>query len=220
MATAALIFGLLGLCCLLPVVGSIAGIVLGILALRNINENPETYSGKPLAISGIVASSAGLVILLMIVASTTNILNQAFPRMHGNPARCISNEKQLALATVMYAQDYDSHYPLAMNWNDGIYPYVKNTTIFSCPAVGTTVPNYAMNRALAQVKSERVMSPASAVLLFDSRIAERNVTGDISLVDYRHEGGYNAAFADGHVKTVKPSEGGMSVQFTPMLSNR
>jgi prepilin-type processing-associated H-X9-DG protein len=58
-------------------------------------------------------------------------------------ASCLSNEKQLGLAFVQYAQDYDNTYPcgtrsaplrvLASGWAGQIYPYVKSAGVYRCP---------------------------------------------------------------------------------------
>lgn len=213
LAVLSLVFGLLGLCCLLPIVGSIAGVVLGVLALRRINESAGKFAGQSMAVAGIVASVVGAVCLVAIVASTTNL----FDRYHlkSTNTTCISNEKQLVIGVLMYSQDYDEHYPRVANWNDGIFPYIKNTTVFSCPSAGSTVPNYGMNRALDGIRPPRIANPAALVALFDSKVLERNVAGDLSMVDYRHGGGYNAAFADGHVRVISPGQAQTATQWTP-----
>src|ERR1044071_4742778 len=46
---------------------------------------------------------------------------------------CLSNIKQLGLGALMYSQDFDDRMPLGRNWNDAIYPYLKNDSLFHCP---------------------------------------------------------------------------------------
>ena len=59
------------------------------------------------------------------------------PPGHGRP-RCSSNLKRLALATMMYSQDHDDRYPLALNWQEGIFPYIKYDDAFRCPMTPST----------------------------------------------------------------------------------
>ncbi|HEX4947111.1 MAG TPA: DUF4190 domain-containing protein [Blastocatellia bacterium] len=64
MAIASLVLGIISIpTCGLLVVGSIAGIVLGILAINNANKKPNQFGGKGLAIGGIVTSIAGLFLI-------------------------------------------------------------------------------------------------------------------------------------------------------------
>jgi hypothetical protein len=65
MATASLILGIIGLFtgffCLGPIPG-VAALILGIIALNQINRSPQTTTGKPLAIVGMV--TGGLSVLV------------------------------------------------------------------------------------------------------------------------------------------------------------
>src|ERR1051325_11144646 len=48
---------------------------------------------------------------------------------------CLSNAKQLALGSLMYAEDDDGHLPLAPTWQDGTWPYIKTNRGYRCPAI-------------------------------------------------------------------------------------
>ncbi len=77
MAIASLVLGIVSIpTCGLLVVGSIAGIVLGILAINNANKNPHQYGGKGLAIGGIVTSVAGLLLIAINAAIAIPQLNK------------------------------------------------------------------------------------------------------------------------------------------------
>lgn len=79
MASASLVLGILSLpTCGLLGIGSIIGIVLGVMALKNVNKNPNQYGGKGLAIAGIVTSIVGL-LLIAIAAIAIPQLNQMLP---------------------------------------------------------------------------------------------------------------------------------------------
>jgi prepilin-type N-terminal cleavage/methylation domain-containing protein/prepilin-type processing-associated H-X9-DG protein len=107
-----------------------------------------------------------LLVVIAIIAILAAILFPVFARARENARRsnCMSNEKQLGLAALQYAQDNDeklpgfyfSYAPAApgqQTWMNRINPYLKSTQIFKCPsdsvlAVGgltTTQTSYCYN---------------------------------------------------------------------------
>lgn len=101
---------------------------------------------------------------------------------------CLSNEKQITLAVMQYAQDYDERMPMSSNWEDGIWPYIKNDQVLICPSGG----GYEYNNNF------------SMFILFD--VKEPSQTGLVYEVDasgnqaYPHKNGMNVGFSDGHCK--------------------
>ncbi len=89
-----------------------------------------------------------LLVVIAIIAILAAILFPVFAqaREKARAASCVSNMKQIGLAALMYAQDYDEvfvgsyTYPNTwgqcpmLRWNDLIYPYMKNIQIFACPS--------------------------------------------------------------------------------------
>ena len=86
-----------------------------------------------------------LLVVIAIIAILAAILFPVFARARENARKsnCLSNCKQLALAALAYAQDYDETLPKARNfatpsnyglWTSVIHPYVKNGNIFRCPS--------------------------------------------------------------------------------------
>ena len=78
-------------------------------------------------------------------------------------ASCASNEKQLALAIIMYTSDYDETYPgyygwapnnqngcpATGSWGNRISPYLKSTAVFACPDIPKGLRwSYNMNSML------------------------------------------------------------------------
>jgi len=70
----------------------------------------------------------------------------AAAREKARATTCASNEKQIALGMLQYMQDYDEYPPMGLlgmggcstpypglGWAGQVYPYVKATTVFSCP---------------------------------------------------------------------------------------
>lgn len=60
-------------------------------------------------------------------------------RNNARTRTCASNLNQIALALSQYTQDHSQRYPLIpkntlCTWADAVFPYVKSTQIFRCPA--------------------------------------------------------------------------------------
>ena len=92
-----------------------------------------------------------LLVVIAIIAILAAILFPVFARARekARQASCASNLKQIGLAMLMYAQDYDNMLPdslMMRNFSDSsawwmpwywcIYPYVKNLQVFDCPSWG------------------------------------------------------------------------------------
>jgi prepilin-type N-terminal cleavage/methylation domain-containing protein/prepilin-type processing-associated H-X9-DG protein len=91
-----------------------------------------------------------LLVVIAIIAILAAILFPVFARARekARQTSCLSNEKQLALAILMYAQDYDEkvHCRFAnAPWWIVIQPYIKNTQILQCPSSTNPYPAYGMN---------------------------------------------------------------------------
>jgi prepilin-type N-terminal cleavage/methylation domain-containing protein/prepilin-type processing-associated H-X9-DG protein len=97
-----------------------------------------------------------LLVVIAIIAILAAILFPVFAtaREKARQASCESNEKQLVLAFVQYASDYDNSYPsgtyqidpgsqggpsdpgpqnTGLGWAGQIYPYVKSVGVYHCP---------------------------------------------------------------------------------------
>src|SRR5205085_6331083 len=72
-----------------------------------------------------------LLVIIAIIAILAAILFPVFAqaREKGRQATCTSNNKQIGLAILMYASDYDETFPFAGNprvtWHQLVEPYVK-----------------------------------------------------------------------------------------------
>lgn len=101
-----------------------------------------------------------LLIVITIIAGLAAILFPVFARARENARRasCQSNLKQLGLALVMYAQDYDGsiiarQYDDGKNawWTDPYLPYIGSGQLRACPSAEQSSSsrsghNYACNR--------------------------------------------------------------------------
>ncbi|MBC7289508.1 MAG: DUF1559 domain-containing protein [Armatimonadetes bacterium] len=93
-----------------------------------------------------------LLVVIAIIAILAAILFPVFARARekARQSSCQSNLKQLMLGLLMYAQDYDEKFPNflwgegnsgnpnSVTWFKGIYPYVKNMQLYSCPSSSRT----------------------------------------------------------------------------------
>ena len=98
-----------------------------------------------------------LLVVIAIISILAAILFPVFARARENARRasCMSNLKQMGLATMMYVQDYDEKYPRSLTlpspatqlppdgyywvagdwfWPQLLYPYTKSTQVVMCPS--------------------------------------------------------------------------------------
>lgn len=121
---------------------------------------------------------------------------------------CPSNLKQIAVASLIYAADYNERLPLSDNWLDALSPYTRNRRIEYCPSVGSygqDFSGYAFNSKLSGDPVKDVRSPRTTPLLFESSKLRRNAADSFQsfLIPGRHAGSSGIAFVDGHVKFFK-----------------
>jgi prepilin-type N-terminal cleavage/methylation domain-containing protein/prepilin-type processing-associated H-X9-DG protein len=91
-----------------------------------------------------------LLVVIAIIAILAAILFPVFAQARAKAQQnsCLSNVKQIALANVMYTNDYDSRVVLWLRWNGSatgqcatdhvwyspVMPYIKNNQVFQCPS--------------------------------------------------------------------------------------
>lgn len=214
LAIASLVFGILGLICILPLVGSIVGLILGILALTSIQRSQGTVGGQTIATAGLVISAIGFVLLPLAGALVLPVMVQA--RENARQAECMSNLRQLGLGTAMYTQDYDERMPLAASWADNLVPYIKNTELFRCRSDRSgQARSYAYNARLNAYPIGKVASPIMTAMLFDARGGATNPSGGENDVAARHREGACIGFVDGHVRWLSADSVGSETVWDP-----
>lgn len=85
-----------------------------------------------------------LLVVIAIIAILAAILFPVFAqaREKARAISCLSNSKQIGTAMMMYTQDYDETYPVAVFypnydiWTDAVVPYIKNYDLWFCPDGG------------------------------------------------------------------------------------
>jgi hypothetical protein len=74
LAIVSLILSLLGLTPILPLIGSIGGIITGVIARREIRANPEKYSGDGVALAGVILGWIGIALVILGVIAAILLL--------------------------------------------------------------------------------------------------------------------------------------------------
>lgn len=155
-----------------------------------------------------------LIELLVVIAIIALLAAMLFPvfnkaREKGYQTSCLNNQKQLAVALVMYAQENNETFPSAGAWTTGVK---LGTKVFDCPS-STTVgaearPDYGFNEKIADKKQVHILNPANAELTMDAEWANNDQVFTVgSYLDknsFRHGDGNIAiaSFADSHVAVV------------------
>ena len=148
-----------------------------------------------------------LLVVIAIIAILAAILFPVFARARekARQASCQSNEKQIALAILMYAQDYDEGISINNvfgspteaegnnnHWEFRIQPYTKNFQLVICPNYGEWIVRdecrgyhgyyggYTGTCAVWQThtKLAKLERPANTVMVGDFRCRRCNMAGD------------------------------------------
>lgn len=152
-------------------------------------------------------------IVLAILAIVVVILFPVFarPSHTGHRNYVISNLKQLALATMMYAADYDEHLPPAEKWMDAIYPYHKNSQIHHDPTVVDSEQDeygIAFFDPVSLADLNAIANVGDVPMVFQSVLMGKNAHSDLRTLPFvsRNKSPVNfVALLDGHVKGFPPT---------------
>lgn len=170
-----------------------------------------------------------LLVVIAIIAILAAILLPVFAqaREKARAASCLSNVKQLVLASLMYASDYDDTLPIGVwgrpDWSfwqtvmEETLAYTSDRHIWRCPddpdgAInlssfpGCSRYSYGWNRAAFGYCIPGYMTLPALTLGQIRRPAETTAfwdghrVGFAVLARHRHHGGANISFLDGHAK--------------------
>ncbi len=172
-----------------------------------------------------------LLVVIAIIAILAAILFPVFAkaREKARQSACLSNSKQMSLAMLQYAQDYDEQLPCNARtaagggwWYTRIGPYIKNDQIFMCPSksphvnavpTGATI-NYTNDYTCNfNIYNSGYGGPMTALGKIDKPAECMLLCDNLSAWDYMfppwwsnythwHNEGSNVAFCDGHAKWV------------------
>lgn len=107
-----LVLGILSMTCLW-LLGSVPAIILGILAVKNIDRSGGTLTGRGLGIAGIITGSVGIFTGIGTVAMMSALMIPSFSgaRIAAQRAREMSQIQQISLACTQYANEHNGAFP-------------------------------------------------------------------------------------------------------------
>ena len=200
MAVTSLVLGILGLftCGL----SGLIGLILGIVAMVKVKNSGGRLGGFGLALAGTIVSAVFLFLIPFFAAMLLPALAAA--KQKAQEITCINNEKQLALAVLIYSSDHTNHFPPAATWCDAIKTTAGSETVFKCPAATSSRRcDYAYNARLDGMDVKQ--SNPQTVMIFESD-GGWNANGgpELMITHARHQNGriYIVAFVDGEVEEV------------------
>jgi prepilin-type N-terminal cleavage/methylation domain-containing protein/prepilin-type processing-associated H-X9-DG protein len=131
-----------------------------------------------------------LLVVIAIIAILAAILFPVFAkaREKARQSSCLSNVKQIALAILQYAQDYDERFPMLYDLGsprNGLIqttqPYTKNYQIHDCPSsdAKSAATSYLGSRSYGYHNSLFLAAAACPTLGQVLRPAEIVMTGDV-----------------------------------------
>ena len=130
-----------------------------------------------------------LLVVIAVISIFAAILFPVFQKVRENARRtaCASNEKQLALGVLMYAQDFDETLPptQAANgtlWPDLINPYVNNAQVRVCPDDSGASNSYGLNELTFVDLTDPVHPPVTTLAAFQAS-SEAIMLGEIGTED-------------------------------------
>lgn len=135
--------------------------------------------------------------IIMVLASLLLVVGVR-ARQNARAAYCANQMYQIGIALGMHSDQGIRH-----NWADSIESMNPHKPLLLCPQGpqdGQT--NYGVNENLLG-KPAYSADTGQTVLLYESKRAGEDLSGDQRDVDMRHSGWANFVFLDGHVKKMK-----------------
>jgi len=142
-----------------------------------------------------------LLVVIAIIAILAAILFPVFAkaREKARQTSCINNQKQIATATLMFAQDHDELLPEASGFWGSIN---LDKGVLICPTAGRKVAfGYGFNSNFGGKALGELPSPETALLTADGATSDGLLVA-MSDIDKRHSNKAACAFVDGHVEVT------------------
>lgn len=145
-----------------------------------------------------------LLVVIAVIAILAAILFPVFAkaREKARQTACTNNQRQIALAITMYAQDHDELLPTA----EAVWGALNlDKGVLICPTAGTKLSNaYGYSKYIAGVALGDIFDPTTELLLADSLATTTpNILSSPKDLAYRHGKGIIVAYVDGHVDNTQ-----------------
>jgi prepilin-type N-terminal cleavage/methylation domain-containing protein/prepilin-type processing-associated H-X9-DG protein len=158
-----------------------------------------------------------LLVVIAIIAILAAILFPVFAkaREKARQSSCLNNQRQIAVAILMYAQDHDETLPDSSS----VWPEINvDRNILMCPTKGKKVANaYVYNDEVSSLSLGEFTDPTGTMLTADGQHAATagdstanppvlptydNCAYTIDDLDARHSNKFVCTYADGHVEVA------------------
>lgn len=198
-----LVMGILGFasCGFTAILTAPLGLIFGFKGMSGIKKSEGQLKGHGVALAGTIVSGASfmmLFVMFIFAAMLLPALSKA--KSKATTIQCVNNQKQIALAVVMYAGDNGDAFPSSTNWCDLILNDVGTQRIFLCPGDTAQLQSgYAYNSKLSGLSNV----PPNVVMIFESD-SGWNASGgkELMITTPRHSNRYVIGLADGSVQQM------------------
>ncbi len=152
-----------------------------------------------------------LLVVIAIIAILAAILFPVFAkaREKARQTACMNNQRQIATAVLMYAQDHDEMLPdVASMWG----AINIDRGVLKCPTMSRLTNGYQYNYDMGGLALGKVPDPTTSFITVDGTTSTStnagqlaNICYDTSQMSTPHGGKAIAAFVDGHVVLLDPT---------------
>lgn len=194
LAITGMILGIISIVlCFGPIAGIPAIIVSGI-ALSKISQGKA--NGKGMAVTGLITGIIG-VFFIFVIGILAGLLLPALSKAHGKAKEisCMNNEKQIGMALIMYAGDFDGKFP-PYDGAKGLdllrqKDYLIDPKVFVCPNSNTIPASF-----------NKPITEDSCDYIYVGGLNEESGNNTPMLLEKpnNHNKYGNILFVDGHVK--------------------
>ncbi len=157
---------------------------------------------------GIIALEMTVIAVTVSIISAIVIPMISKSRDSAKSTVCMSNQRQIALAIQLYAQDNVSKLPISAKMWSAIKKYSNADNIVKCPEDQNDGNSYIYNNNLSGMKLDKITDESTTMLTVDGKtIKGKNRTLDNIYyspadVQYRHSSLAVVSYVDGHVATT------------------